>query len=91
MLARAFLRVASEDCCSFPSAWNLLSRGVLVMVSNAVMKHQDQLKLGEERVCANLQFHSILSYWENSGQELGGADVEVMEESCLLSCSLWFA
>lgn len=66
VLATAFLSIASEDC-SLPSAWNILSRGVLVMVSIAVMIHQ--LELGEERVCSNLQFHSIPHQWEKSEQE----------------------
>lgn len=37
------------------------------MVFIAVMIHQ--LELGEERVCSNLQFHSIPHQWEKSEQE----------------------
>lgn len=44
-------------------------RGVLVRVSNAVLKH-DQKQLGEKSVYFILCFHIIVHLGKNSGQEL---------------------
>ena len=52
-LPTAFLSVASK-ACSLPAAWNILSIGVLVRVSTAVIEHVDQWRLVEEKVYFNL-------------------------------------
>ena len=66
-----------------------MNRGVLVMVSIAVMKHYDHKQVEKEKVylaCAS----TLLFITEGSqGRNLeAGADAEAIEGSCLLECFL---
>jgi hypothetical protein len=64
---------------------------LVVCVSLAVMKHNDQKQVGEERAC--LGYTSIAQFTTEGNQDRNleaGADAEATEEFCFLACSSCF-
>ena len=70
-------------------------RSVLVRITTAVIKYNDQQQLGEEKW---FTLPIIVHHRRKSGQQLkqgrdleAGADAEAWEDNCLLTCSIWLA